>query len=44
MSGLSRLKRESDFIEKLSDDLAIKEPVNDFHMLPREKYAKSSKF
>ncbi|XP_026813789.1 WD repeat-containing protein 76-like [Rhopalosiphum maidis] len=28
----------SDFIEKLNNDLAIKEPVNDFHKLPSQKF------
>lgn len=34
-----RRKREiSDFVEKLNDELAIKEPVNDFHKLPSQKF------
>jgi hypothetical protein len=36
------LGKVSDFIEKLNNDLAIKEPVNDFHKLPSQKYALSS--
>ncbi|XP_027850967.2 WD repeat-containing protein 76-like [Aphis gossypii] len=35
----SRRKREiSDFVEKLKDELAITEPVNDFHKLPSQKF------
>lgn len=40
----SRRKRKiSDFVEKLNDELSIKEPVNDFHKLPSQKYIISSK-
>jgi len=36
-------EEDSVFVEKLSDELAIKEAVNDFHMLPSDKYAINSK-
>ncbi|XP_026811576.1 WD repeat-containing protein 76-like [Rhopalosiphum maidis] len=31
-------EEDSVFVEKLSDELAIKEAVNDFHMLPSDKF------
>ncbi|XP_029344274.1 WD repeat-containing protein 76-like isoform X2 [Acyrthosiphon pisum] len=36
--SISRRKKDSYFVEKLNDDVAIKEPVNDFHMLPSKKF------
>lgn len=36
-------EEDSDFVEKLNDELAIKEAVNDFHKLPSNKYAINSK-
>lgn len=37
-SSISIPEEDSDFVEKLNDDLAIKKPVNDFHVLPSHKF------
>lgn len=37
-SSIKMPEEDSDFVEKLSDDLAIKEAVNDFHKLPNHKF------
>ncbi|XP_015365077.1 PREDICTED: WD repeat-containing protein 76-like [Diuraphis noxia] len=36
--SISIPEEDSDFVEKLNDDLAIKEAVNDFHKLPSHKF------